>query len=72
MMCSAIAIEAVAAGDGALRIEVTGPTRLIRKSSTSAAVGVDRLGAYPGGSARHVGERDPGQVRPGLGEVGAP
>ena len=36
MMCSAIAMEAVAAGDGALRTEVTGPTRLIRKSSTSA------------------------------------
>ena len=35
MMCSAIAIEAVAAGDGALRIEVTGPVWLIRKSSTS-------------------------------------
>ena len=27
MMCSAIAIEAVAAGDGALRIEVTGRVR---------------------------------------------
>ena len=33
-MCSAMAIEAVAAGDGALRTAVTGPVRVMRKSST--------------------------------------
>ena len=48
-MCSAMAIDAVAAGDGALRMDVTGPTWLMRKSSTSAPLGVDRLGPHAGG-----------------------
>jgi hypothetical protein len=33
------------------------------------AVGIDRLGAHAGGGARHVARRQPGQIRPGLGEV---
>jgi hypothetical protein len=34
-MCSAMAREAVAPGDGALRTVMTSPVRMIRKSSTS-------------------------------------
>ena len=34
-ICSAMAMDDVAAGEGALRIAVTGPIRWMRKSSTS-------------------------------------
>ncbi len=49
-MCSAMAIDAVAAGDGALRTDVTGPTRLIRKSSTSAPLGSTACARTPAGA----------------------
>src|SRR5262249_1314523 len=49
-MCSAMAIDAVAAGDGALRIEVTGPAWLTRKSSTSAPFGSTACARTPAGA----------------------
>ena len=52
-MCSAMAIDAVAAGDGALRMDVTGPTWLMRKSSTSAPLGSTAWARTPAG-AGHV------------------
>ena len=53
-MCSAMAIDAVAAGDGALRTEVTGPTWLMRKSSTSPPSGSTAWARTPAGRAGHV------------------
>jgi hypothetical protein len=49
-MCSAMAIDAVAAGDGALRTEVTGPTWLIRKSSTREPSGSTAWARTPAGA----------------------
>jgi hypothetical protein len=49
-MCSAMAIDAVAAGDGALRTEVTGPTWLIRKSSTRPPSGSTACARTPAGA----------------------
>jgi hypothetical protein len=49
-MCSAIAIDAVAAGDGALRTVTTSPVRLIRKSSTSDPSGSTACARTPAGA----------------------
>jgi LmbE family N-acetylglucosaminyl deacetylase len=49
-MCSAMAIDAVAAGDGAFLTEVTGPTWLIRKSSTRPPSGSTAWARTPAGA----------------------
>jgi hypothetical protein len=49
-MCSAMAIDAVAAGDGALRTAVTGPTWLMRKSSTRPPSGSIACARTPAGA----------------------
>ena len=62
-MCSAMAIDAVAAGDGAWdrgdRPHLADPEVV-----DQPAVGVDRLRPHPRGRAGHVARRQPGQVRP--------
>jgi hypothetical protein len=50
-MCSAIASDAVAAGDGALRTEMTSPTRAITKSSTSVPSAATACARTPAGAA---------------------
>ena len=49
-ICSAMARDAVAAGDGALRMAVTGPIRWMRKSSTSAPSGSTAWARTPAGA----------------------
>src|ERR1700677_2230022 len=49
-MCSAMAIDAVAAGDGAFLTEVTGPIWLMRKSSTRPPSGSTAWARTPAGA----------------------
>jgi len=49
-MCSAIAMLEVAPGEGAFRTETTGPSRLMRKSSTSDPSGSSACARTPAGA----------------------
>ena len=71
-MCSAMASDAVAAGDGAFRMAVTGPNVLTRKSSTSDPSGSTACARTPGRGRTNVTGLQPGQVGPRLGQEGAP
>ena len=59
-MCSAIASDDVAPGEGALRTAVTGPSRSIRKSSTSEPSGSSACARTPAPAPDEVG---PSQLR---------